>query len=263
MMQRPYYSLGLFLTTLFSLWLVWHYVIDFKLNAPSDPNTPDQFANNVRVKMMSKTGEPQYEFSSPLLHHYSANDRTAFETPNFIMYQDGQPPWKGTAKQGEAIEGDSKVTLTGDVFFHQAKGANNAETSIQTQLLVIYPETKIATSPDFVLAVQPYATASGIGMKLDVNANTLDLLSEVHGMYLPQPPQKGAPMYVTSNSAHLDKTTDIVTFIGDAKLKQGPNSYAAPKIEYHIKQRMAISPESNEGRTTIIIQPDSLKKGKM
>ena len=263
MMQRSaYYSMGLMLTTLLSLWLVWHFVIDFKLSGPSNPNYPDSFANNVNVTVMDKNGNPQYQFSSPMIFHYAINDRTDFTKPNVILYQDNQPPWTADALYGEAFQGDSRITLWDNVFFHQPKGLHNPETSIQTELLFLYPETRTATTPKFISAVQPYATVSGIGMKLDLNAHMLDLLSDVHGMYLPQPPKKGEPVYVTSDTAHLDKTTDIVTFMGNAKLKQGPNSYAAPKIEYHIKQQMVVSPESSKGRTTIVIQPSSVKKGK-
>jgi LPS export ABC transporter protein LptC len=251
MSQRSYSSTGLILTTLFSVWLVWHFVIDFKLSGPSNPNYPDSFANNVNVTVMDKKGKPQYKFLSPLIYHYSIDDRTDFATPHVVIYQEGQPPWTANAEHGEAFQGDSKVTLWDDVFFHQPKGAHNSETSIQTALLVLSPETRFATTNKFISAVQPYATVSGIGM---------DLLSDVHGMYLPQPPKQGEPVYVTSNTARLDKTTDIVTFLGDAKFKQGPNSYAAPKIEYHIKQQMVVSPESSKGRTTIIIQPNSVKK---
>lgn len=260
-MEKVSHKVGLILASLFSLWLVWHYVIEFKLNPPSNPNYPDSFANNVSVAVMNKQGLPQYEFFSPKLLHYSVNNRTVFSQPQMTYYQPNQPPWTATAQQGEAWEGDQKVVLTGDVFFHQAKGVKNQETSIQTQLLTIYPDTKQAETPDFVLAVQPYSSASGVGMKLDGNAKTLDLLSDVHGMYLPQPPHHGPPVYVTSNTAHMDKNTDIVTFIGNAKVKQGPNSYAAPKIEYHIKQQMVVSPETTQGKTKIIIHPNSIKKG--
>lgn len=258
-MQRSYSSLGLFLTTLFSVWLLWHFVIDFKLGAPSNPNYPDQFVKNLRIVAMDKNGHPQYQLFSPIAYHYEIKNRTDFTQPDVIYYQDGQPPWTGNAEHGEALDGDNKVTLWGDVFFHQPKGANNSETSVQTQLLYIYPETRMATTPDYISAIQPDATASGVGMTFDENKQTLDLLSNVHGMYLPQPPKNSGPMVVTSNMAHLDKTTEVVTFLGNAKLKQGPNSYAAPKIEYHIKQQMVVSPESSRGRTTIVIQPNSLK----
>lgn len=262
MMRRFYSSLGLILTTFFSLWLVWHFVINFKLNAPSNPKYPDSFANNVNVTVMDKNGKPQYQFASLLMYHYAINDRTDFAQPDIILYQDGQSPWTGNAEHGEAFKGDSKITLWDDVFFHQPKGLHNPETSIQTQLLILYPETRVATTPDLVSAVQPYATVSGVGMTLDMNAQTLDLLSDVQGMYLPIPPQKGEPVHVTSDAAHLDKMTDVVTFLGNAKFKQGLNSYAAPKIEYHIKQQMVVSPETSKGRTTIIIQPAAVKKGK-
>jgi LPS export ABC transporter protein LptC len=261
MIKQSHFSYGLIFTTLFSIWLVWHFVINFSLNAPSNPNLPDSFAKNVTITVMDNVGKPQYQFFSPLVFHYAINDRTDFSEPAVVFFQPNQPAWRGIAEHGEAFQGDSKVTLWGNVFFTQSKGLTNPETHIQTQLLILYPETRIATTPEHISAVQPYSSISGVGMKLDMNAHTLDLLSAVQGMYLPEPPQKGEPVHVTSNAAHLDKQTEVATFLGNARLQQGPNSYAAPKIQYYIKKHMVVSPESTRGRTTIVIQPNSLKKG--
>lgn len=259
-----YYS-GLIIIALFSLWLVWHFVLSLEFSAPTNPNYPDSFAKNVHVMVMDKHGKPQYEFSSPIIYHYLINDRTDFSLPNVILYQENQSPWNITADHGEAFEGDNKITLWGRVFFHQPASSTNQETNIQTELLFLYPETQTASTPEFISAVQPFASVNGTGMTLNLNTHQLDLLSNVHGMYFPTGPkanEKKGPLYVTSNTAHLDKNTDIITFMGDAKLKQGPNSYAAPKIEYYIQQQTLVSPESTKGQTKIVIQPNSLQKGK-
>ncbi len=261
MIKQSHFSFALVFTTLLSLWLVWHYVINFTLNGAANPNLPDSFAQNVTVTVMDKVGKPQYQFFSPLLYHYAINDRTDFDSPVILFFQPSQSEWRGTAEHGEAFQGDSKITLWGNVLFHQAKGPTNPETNIQTQLLLLFPETRMASTPEYISAVQPYASISGIGMSMDLNAHTIDLLSKVQGMYLPQPPQKGETVHVTSERAHLDKQTEIVTFLGNARLQQGPNSYAAPKIEYYIQKRMVVSPESRSGKTTIVIQPKTLNKG--
>jgi lipopolysaccharide export system protein LptA len=52
----------------------------------------------------------------------------------------------------------------------------------------------------------------------------------------------------------------IINLIGNAKATQGPNSYSAPRIEYNIDQQSVVSQASPQGRTTIIIQPQSIKK---
>jgi lipopolysaccharide export system protein LptA len=54
----------------------------------------------------------------------------------------------------------------------------------------------------------------------------------------------------------------IINLIGDAKATQGPNSYSAPRIEYNIDQQSVVSQASSQGRTTIIIQPQSIQKSK-
>jgi lipopolysaccharide export system protein LptA len=55
-----------------------------------------------------------------------------------------------------------------------------------------------------------------------------------------------------------DKT--LIVLIGNAKAVQGPNSYAAPRIEYNTAAQTVVSRASPNGRTVIVIQPSLLQK---
>jgi lipopolysaccharide export system protein LptA len=71
---------------------------------------------------------------------------------------------------------------------------------------------------------------------------------------------KKPPFIATAQSIEYSPPDNKIILIGNAKTVQGSNSYSAPQIEYHIDQEMVVSPSSKQGRTTIIITPQSFKK---
>jgi lipopolysaccharide export system protein LptA len=64
--------------------------------------------------------------------------------------------------------------------------------------------------------------------------------------------------------AYADKITyypqkNKIILVGNAKVKQGEDSYSAPTIEYNTKTQHVISTASNKGRTVIVINPKTAK----
>jgi lipopolysaccharide export system protein LptC len=184
MTQRFYLSGFLLLTAILSGWLVWHYVVDFQWEAPANPHNPDAFVNHLQVIVMNAEGSRAYQFTSPHMLHYAEGDRTTFTLPYLIIYENNEPPWTLQAKQGEALQGHTQVKLWGDVSMAQPKGINNPPTMIKTEEAMIYPEQHIVTTDKYISAVQPNANAEGVGMKLDLAHKTLDMLSQVRGVYV-------------------------------------------------------------------------------
>lgn len=185
MTQRSYLLGFLLLTAILSGWLVWHYVMDFQWEAPANPNNPSDFGNKIQVTVMNVQGHREYMFTSPHVLHYAENDRYTFTLPHLVMYVDNAPPWTLDALQGETLQGDTQVKLWKNVTMAQPRGANNLPTIIKTEAAVIYPKQRLVTTDLFISAVEPNAKAEGVGMKLDMNKQTLDLLSQVRGYYVP------------------------------------------------------------------------------
>jgi lipopolysaccharide export system protein LptC len=183
MTQRFYFSLLLLITAILSGWLVWHYVVDFSFEDTLNPHNPDAFVNTLSVIVMNEQGHREYQFTSPHLLHYAENDRTTFTLPHLILYEENVPPWTLKALQGEALHGQTQITLTGSVTMTQPKGAANVSTVIKTENAVLYSKEKLVTTDKFISAIEPNASAQGIGMKLDLNHQTLDLFSHVKGQY--------------------------------------------------------------------------------
>lgn len=74
-------------------------------------------------------------------------------------------------------------------------------------------------------------------------------------------PQKNKPsVHAFAQTIEYDPLLAKIVLTGQAKVEQGPNSYSAPKIDYNINQQQVITPHEKNGRVSIVIQPQTLKK---
>lgn len=185
MTQRFYLSGFLLLTAILSGWLVWHDVMDLQWNVPANPRNPDAFVSKLEITIMNKAGQREYHFTTPYMLHYARNDSSTFTRPHLIMYENNAPPWTVDAVEGEANHGDEIIKLWGNVSMAQHKGISNPPTMIRTESAVIYPKQRLVTTDQYISAIQPNAQVEGVGMKLDLTQQTLDLLSKVRGYYVP------------------------------------------------------------------------------
>jgi len=104
-----------------------------------------------------------------------------------------------------------------------------------------------------------------------VNSNKLTLYSDKNNHLLKAVATGGNPTYQTITDPKKPPFTatgqtieylppeNKIILIGNAKAVQGPNSYAAPQIEYRIDKEMVISAPSKTGRTMIVIAPQSFQ----
>lgn len=73
--------------------------------------------------------------------------------------------------------------------------------------------------------------------------------------YTTLPDNTKLPFTAVAQTINYYPIKAAVELIGQAKATQGSDSFAGPKINYDIKQQLVVTPPSQGGRTTIIIQP--------
>lgn len=107
-----------------------------------------------------------------------------------------------------------------------------------------------------------------------LNSNKLILYSDKNNQLLKAIASGGKPTYQTITDPKkppFTATAQVIQYlppqnkiilIGNAKAVQGPNTYSAPRIEYSIDKEMVVSAPSKNGRTTIVIAPQSLQHSK-
>lgn len=70
---------------------------------------------------------------------------------------------------------------------------------------------------------------------------------------------KKPPFTATAQEIQYLPPENKIILTGNAKAVQGPNTYSAPQIVYHIDKEMVVSAPSKTGRTTIVIAPQSFQ----
>jgi lipopolysaccharide export system protein LptA len=286
MTQRFFYNIVLILLTLISSWLVWYFVIDFSFEKPPNPYTPDSYANQLTVTVMNDAGDKAYRFFSPELKHYPEGDRTEFSLPHLTLFEKNATPWELTASSGISLKGGDQINFQDNVTLTQNK------TRIVTPRLTVYPKKRLLFSDEtkgvYAEPAKPplYISAdhssldrlTGIGVftgnvKLVRETNTLNtpkltLYFDAHDQLIKaiaegpgtvfqshRDPTK-PPFVATADVMQYFPANSEIYLIGNAKAVQGANSYISPKIHYYIDKETVAS---HEGRTTIILQPSTLK----
>lgn len=61
--------------------------------------------------------------------------------------------------------------------------------------------------------------------------------------------------YAEGDEIHYLLDKQLILLIGNAKVRQGDNTYEGPRLEYLTEQQIVTSPKSPQGRATMIIQP--------
>jgi lipopolysaccharide export system protein LptA len=83
---------------------------------------------------------------------------------------------------------------------------------------------------------------------------------QVNYQTLPDPNKP--PFTATAQMIQYIPPQNKIILTGNAKAVQGPNTYSAPQITYQIDQETVVSSASKEGRTTIVITPQSFQPPK-
>lgn len=187
-MKKKYF---IFTLLLFSLagatsWLTLRIVKETSLTHITRSVNPDAYMFKARYTQMNKNGTIHSIMRATQTIHYSKKDFAVFQNPNIIVMVANKKPWHITAERGHSEQGGKKVILIDHVKMHQPAGLNNKELTIKTNSAVIYPTEKQAETNKPVTILQPGVTITAIGAKADLQKSTVNLLSNVKEIYIPQ-----------------------------------------------------------------------------
>jgi lipopolysaccharide export system protein LptA len=76
-------------------------------------------------------------------------------------------------------------------------------------------------------------------------------------------PEENKPeFYAEGNEIHYLVEEQRILLIGNAKVRQGDNTYEGPRLEYQIETEVVTSPKSPQGRASMVITPKALTDAK-
>lgn len=216
-----------------------------------DLHTPDWFSVDVVVTDMDEHGVPSREFTAEKLLHYPKVKMTDMLRPTFTMFHPERAPWHLSSDKGRSFHGRNtsdiiRLDLWHDVLLTQTEGGKT--THMETSTIAVFPNDDFAETDQSVLFVQPGQMLTGVGMRAYFDTDSMELFNDVKSV---------SDVNITSDRFTYNHQTGIASYIGNALAVQDGDEYESPMIEYDTLQKIVKSPQSEEGRTTIVIQPQA------
>jgi len=154
-------------------------VVTHKTVAAVGHEPPESILEQMVSTRYQPDGKIYSQLTSDHVEYFKQTDTTTVAHPYYIVYNQNGYTWHARADQALVFKENDGAQLTGNVRVWQPE----RQAELDTSTLLIKPEIQYAETDKPVVIKSPYGTTDATGMKLDMNAETLNLLSAVHGTY--------------------------------------------------------------------------------
>lgn len=139
--------------------------------------------HNVHVVELDETGKLNKQLDAPTLTHHSSSSRKTLKTPVIYLTKNKQP-WIIQADVAHSNHDNSKIVLTGHVKISQFDN-NHKVSELQTTKLNYYPKTQKVDTKQDIIYLNQGLTIHSKGLKADLHEETMELVSNARGTYVP------------------------------------------------------------------------------
>lgn len=143
----------------------------------------DFHMRGLKLYVSGDDGSAKYHLSARSLVHFPLNDTMTLETPQIVVYRQGQPAWVMAAEQGILKNREQQLDLYQGVTLYKGE-SNNSPLRLETESLLIDLGKKQASSvAEIFLQQHDVGELRGRGLLLDLQQNRLQLQSQVRVRY--------------------------------------------------------------------------------
>lgn len=135
---------------------------------------PDFIAEGASLVSFDANGAQAYKLVASLITHYPRMDLSLLENPRLDMQQDARRA-RVEALSGEVRARGEEVFLQGNVKVWRAGIEGEADLTLTTETLTVWPDEQRAASDDPVLITQGSNVARGNGLRADNLFGTFEL----------------------------------------------------------------------------------------
>lgn len=136
--------------------------------------------------VLDERGMPRTTLTAEKMWHFSDDDTTHLQMPNFVSVQADRPPVNITAKLGTLSSNNEDVFMHDDVVITRTNPKTLNEMRFETDYLHIIPGQDLAETDHPVLMYDKKNIVSAVGMLFDNQARTVRLLSHVRAKHEPK-----------------------------------------------------------------------------
>lgn len=135
---------------------------------------------------LDEQGMPRSTLSAEKMWHFSDDDTTHLQMPNFVSVKVNQPPVNITAKLGTLSSNSEDVFMHDDVVITRTNPKTLSEMRFETDYLHISPNKDLAETEHPILMYERKNVVSAVGLLFDNQARTVRLLSQVRAKHEPK-----------------------------------------------------------------------------
>ncbi|MGI9305460.1 MAG: LPS export ABC transporter periplasmic protein LptC [Gammaproteobacteria bacterium] len=146
---------------------------------------PDQTLENVQFISMDTSGKPGYRIDAPSMRYYVAQDRAELDEPRMQYFRPNKRPITLDAARAVVLRSKDEVQLLDDVTMERPADGEQAALKVVTRDVTVHPDTQILSTDQEVHAHSDYFQIEGRGMRANLGEETVEILSEAHGVYEP------------------------------------------------------------------------------
>ena len=179
-------TLTLFLVAAAALsgWAVWHRGAG---GAPvvAAGERPDYVLHDFELVALDDEGRESFTLHSPSMLRDPGERSMSMATPVFLLPDGEDRYWRVDAREGWISPDGDLLRLRGQVQVAAPPGQRPM--SLRSELMDVYPDRHLATSPASVTVTEPGLTMQGRGFRAELDAKRFTILSQATSRYVPSP----------------------------------------------------------------------------
>jgi lipopolysaccharide export system protein LptC len=166
----------------------WYFVnslrnIKVTFNDKSLLSSIDATVTDLTVQQYDSDGVMINFLETPSMRHIPENNTHLLTTPHIIVHEKDKAPWEINALEAVALHGGEEVTFKRDVVLLQREHENTDATTLFTEEITYFPNTKIAVTQKDVRFQQANNSVRATGIKAYLAEGRVQLLSNARGHY--------------------------------------------------------------------------------
>lgn len=165
----------------------------YNRSKPIHQTTPESYPAtttiyDVKAIELNENGEQQRQLEAPKLIHHIKSSQKVLKKPVIHIKRD-KTPWVITADQATSNHDDSKIILIGHV--HIVQFQNKLKISeLLTSRLNYYPNSQKVDTNQNITYLSQGMTVHSKGLRADLHQETMELVSNARGVYVPKKKNK-------------------------------------------------------------------------
>lgn len=178
--------LALAAVAVFSQWLVWLNRERPNAETYAGPPRSDYSLTDFTLTALDSSGARSFEISGPRLARRGDDGSIYVTTPDYLLVDGAGQPWRGHSDAAWVDRDGEVMKLEGRVEMESEPGRDGRPVRLETRDLTARPRARTLETAAPATITQPGSILRGVGLRGDLDAKTLELLSDVHSTLEPR-----------------------------------------------------------------------------